>query len=419
MKYCVLSMCFVCAANLGAQRTWLVDSRGGVGSDFPDLAPAVAAASAGDTILVVHTWNSPPVFYHGAVIDKPLRVIGVSELGMSSSPAPVGILDKIEVRNIPANSEVLLAYLNLDGRIDPNHPYLTLPNGLSVQNCSGRVHLESISYRLVNFYGNGELRFENCADLSMHWCDFRQPGPSILFRNSNVAISESSLDPFYPSGICPEPICTDHTSPTIQIDNSTVRFSDSIVTGAADCGSMYNGPQNARFAVEILSGTLLMGPTSQFYGGLNLGVPVMAVGTAGTAVVDPRSINTGFWGSTVVQNQRIDSVYMERVIRNQGFGIVVAGPPNGFMLLAIGLPMAQAVALPFGDLLLDPNAMAVMGLGGLDQNGYVMQHYSVPAIAPMDRLFAFQAATLSVNGAIGLTRPSVFSISWEGGHSWP
>ena len=169
----------------------------------------------------------------------------------------------------------------------------------------------------------------------------------------------------------------------------------------------------------LVSGTLLVGPTTQLYGGLNIGVPVTAVGNGGTAVVDPRSYHTGIMSGTVVQNQRIDSVYMERVIRNQGFGIVVAGPPNGFMLLAMGLPMPQAVALPFGDLLLDPNAMAVMGLGALDQNGFVRQQYSVPAIAPMDRLFVFQAGTLSVNGAIGLTHPSAFSISWEGGHSWP
>jgi hypothetical protein len=61
----------------------------------------------------------------------------------------------------------------------------------------------------------------------------------------------------------------------------------------------------------------------------------------------------------------------------------------------------------------------VLGLGPLDHRGSVQQPWRVPATAPMDMLFALQAATLSPGGALGITYPSLFSVSWEGGRTWP
>ena len=37
---------------LPAQRTWIVDKKGGPGVDFTDIPPAIAAATAGDRIEV-------------------------------------------------------------------------------------------------------------------------------------------------------------------------------------------------------------------------------------------------------------------------------------------------------------------------------------------------------------------------------
>jgi drug/metabolite transporter (DMT)-like permease len=74
-------------------------------------------------------------------------------------------------------------------------------------------------------------------------------------------------------------------------------------------------------------------------------------------------------------------------------------PPGGTGRLFGGRPDPagqadgiQTVALPFGDLLLDPTAVGVFGLSGLDGSGCVLLHYQVPPLAPMDIPFAFQAA---------------------------
>jgi len=40
-------------AALGSASTYVVDSSGGVGSDFTDIPPAIAAAQPGDVLLVL------------------------------------------------------------------------------------------------------------------------------------------------------------------------------------------------------------------------------------------------------------------------------------------------------------------------------------------------------------------------------
>jgi hypothetical protein len=47
-----VALAFLLTSVAAAQRTWVVDSMGGIGSHFTDLPPAIAAAARGDTILV-------------------------------------------------------------------------------------------------------------------------------------------------------------------------------------------------------------------------------------------------------------------------------------------------------------------------------------------------------------------------------
>src|SRR5690606_6687482 len=71
---------------LPAQRSWIVDPRGG--GDFPDLAPAVAASSPGDTLILRY---GP---FNGTVIDKGIRIV----TDMWGSP---GVRGRVTVRAIP------------------------------------------------------------------------------------------------------------------------------------------------------------------------------------------------------------------------------------------------------------------------------------------------------------------------------
>ncbi|GAB4139901.1 MAG: hypothetical protein Fur0037_06270 [Planctomycetota bacterium] len=426
MKIAMLFLSLLFAAPALAQRTWVVDMRGGTGVDFLDLPPAVAAAAPGDTILLIDGLTTPPNYvYHATVIDKPLRILGVSEWGAPAQPLGPTVRGRFEIRNIAQGSEVLLANLNLTQEIWTIPPGVIPPHGLVGLNCAGRVHLQYVGYNGGYPY-NGEFRFENCSDVWMDWCWIVQPGPSIVFRNSNVSIYESQFVPYPYVGfiVCPFPTlpCTDWTSSTIVVDNSTVRFVDSIVHGADEMQSNSHGTQVARLAVEILSGTVTVGPSTRLYGGIvnsSPSYPLQAIGSsaAGTAILDWRSYTTGVYQTTVI-HRATDAVLTQKLEQNQPFELMVTGTPTGFALVVMGFPMAQPISLSMGELLLDPSAWTVMALTTIGNNGFSPSlPFAVPAGAPMDMIFGFQAATLGAS--LGLTTPTLVSIVWEGGRTWP
>ena len=77
------------ALPLCAQQTWKVQCNGGPGVHFIDLPQAVAAASAGDTILVYHNTACPPNnTYTAPVIDKALRIVGFDTGAIPGSSSP-------------------------------------------------------------------------------------------------------------------------------------------------------------------------------------------------------------------------------------------------------------------------------------------------------------------------------------------
>jgi len=88
-----LAFASILLGSLPAQRTWIVDPRGG--GDFLDLAPAVAAASAGDTLIL----RAAPI--RGTVVNKGLRI--VSDLATGS-----GVRGLLTIRDIPLSQSVIL-----------------------------------------------------------------------------------------------------------------------------------------------------------------------------------------------------------------------------------------------------------------------------------------------------------------------
>ncbi len=70
MKRLILSCMGALLAAPAAATTWIVDDDGGAGVNFTDIPPAIAAASAGDVILVLAG------SYSGFVLNKPLAIVG-------------------------------------------------------------------------------------------------------------------------------------------------------------------------------------------------------------------------------------------------------------------------------------------------------------------------------------------------------
>lgn len=401
---------------LAAQSTWIVDCAGRPGTHFTDIPPAVAAAQPGDTIILLahSSCTSTNYPYHPTVIDKPLRLIGATEFGSPQVGGMANVFGRIEVRNIPAGQEVLLCNLSVAPRqasAPPNYPY---PSGIVLQNCAGKVHIEHVDYSPV-FFANGLLSIEDCADVSVHWSTWYKPGDSIIIRRSNVAFTDCTLWPVYPYvpyGWGDPLFWMTTTADTLYLEAGTLRLTDCVVNASASYGFSPD-----RQKAYVASGTLLVGSNTWLPG--DYWAP--SVVNHGTTVVDPRG-GVGFFhlqSTGIVRHEPIGSVNMEPVIRNQPFRATITGPPNGFALLAIGTSLHQPVPFPFGNLMVDPLDLMVAGCVSLDAQGFREFQFYAWSGAPMDHIYAFQAATLSPSGVLDLTWPAVFSVRWEGGHTWP
>ncbi len=80
----LLGMSALLAAPASAT-TWIVDDDGGAGVNFTDIPPAIAAASAGDVILVLGG------AYSGFVLNKPLVIVGSPGVFVQGDADVVGV----------------------------------------------------------------------------------------------------------------------------------------------------------------------------------------------------------------------------------------------------------------------------------------------------------------------------------------
>lgn len=122
----VLGTVLLAGASIG-QQTWVVDVLGS--GDFTNLPPAVAAAAAGDTILVISRLGLPVDW--NLTLAKGLTIVGV---GGDQAQATGHLV----IANLPANERVVLRSLQLNVLgYDVTR--------LTVQDCAGMVVLDSVT----------------------------------------------------------------------------------------------------------------------------------------------------------------------------------------------------------------------------------------------------------------------------------
>jgi hypothetical protein len=129
--------------------------------------------------------------------------------------------------------------------------------------------------------------------------------------------------------------------------------------------------------------------------------------------IDPRGtvVNPG----APLIPETMHSTFHSWVVANETFGVTVAGPANGFALLAFGdwLPNTQS---PLGSLAMDPNAILPVALVALPApNGYFQWTLTCPLTAPVAHAYALQALTIAPNGALGVSVPSPLTVAWPRG----
>lgn len=144
----VVRMGFLWAAGLAAARTarglpagevWIVDDDGGASVDFVDLPPAVAAAAAGDVILV------RPGAYSAFDLAVGVRIVGTQGVSVASG----SVVHELD----PAENAVIAGLALAD---------------LDVQQCAGTVLVDSVVFGPTAF--PSLLRADTCDDVRLHAC---------------------------------------------------------------------------------------------------------------------------------------------------------------------------------------------------------------------------------------------------------
>lgn len=385
-----------------AQQTWVVDCLGGPGVDFLDFPAAVAAASPNDTILVHRTCPSPLGDYTPAVIDKPLRVVGIDGF---SGPGGVGAGGAVfggalRVTGIGVGSECVLSNLFFVST--------AADGGLDVDACDGRVLLEDCFVSVSVVPPQFDLRIEGCQDVVLHGCNvFLEDGP-LRVTDSNVLLQGTGIQPV--GSISPFAI-----GPGVALEQSRMVMVDSYVEGFPELVIPTINP-----GITLLDSELHVGPWSFLFGGMRQFAgrsPAYAqIGTAPSAVfVDPRAVVTSTFALTPPPTSVEMAVTVQGVtVAAQPFGVAVLGPTgSGLAVLAFG-EYGPAVPTPFGELRLKPCAVDAIALGVLDAvTGEVEWAFDMPSGVPSGLALACQGLVLDANGDMSFAIPAPFAIAWE------
>jgi len=121
-----------------------------------------------------------------------------------------------------------------------------------------------------------------------------------------------------------------------------------------------------------------------------------------------------------MQPAAVHAVTHDFVVAGETYRVAVAGPANGFALLAVGSALFPRLPTSLGTLAIDPSSLQIIGAAAIPATvGYYVGNPAwnlpCPTNVPYGHVFAFQAAVLDPTGAITLTAPSPFTVGWQHG----
>ncbi len=379
-----------------AQRTWIVDQYNGPGTNFTDLPPAVAAAGAGDQILIRSGSYTAPV------ITKGLTLIPEK---WSMSLAFVGTLT---VRDLPANERCLVKSMTAQ-------PLTTVD--ILCQDNDGPVHFEYTSLGS----GNDNLwSIIRCKQVTMTLCFVSD----VLIDQSNVVLSSCSLHARRSTQtLGPKPWAMSATNSKVTLASTTVSgsagsfdpFNCTVISQPGPGLSLQNSDVLATFSSFVLGGSL----GSAFCG--QLAATPSVFGT-GTFTYDPTVPTPVFYGPVQGNVQLIQRSVPDLLATFNWPGgaldLRVWGPANApaAFLGSLALPGVPSFACPafctgaqgWPGLWIDPCAFFIAGIGSTGPN----RAYSLRIPIPNPNTFpivplAFQAVVLNQSGGIDLSTGGV------------
>jgi len=374
-------LAFACTfVSVQAQQTWIVNPSGG---HFTSLGPAIAGASAGDTLLL-----TSGAYYSGAYyLDKALHIIG----------DPV---QRPKIRYL-AHTSAAVGTLASFRHLDVEVIEVWLPSLLEDVNCTVGTLFATTSLIDCEFGGDNQVMGDALriagGDVAMHGCTIRgngvyhtqtlwcvvMAGQTLVVDSARVAISDSTIrgtDSVYVSCATGPSVWSMASPGVLALNNASVRITRSTVSGGVGAWGVLT---NA-FTHYPNSGSswLVRDPSVGVTPASNVGVVASYPGTDASSALP---------GNTILCR-------------------ALSGPGLPAVLVA-GLGLHAPVQTPYGEAWLDPAAYVILRIGFTDAMGVLAASIVLPASAPSSLPITVQSlAVPGVSGNLVAGAPVVVQV---------
>lgn len=315
---------FVLAAPLLGQHTWVVDVEGN--GDFPDLPPAVAAAAAGDTILVNY-WSGLAVHWDFTLTK------GLTIIGQGSDRARV--MGHLVVADLPADQRVVLRSLQFD-------PVVGYPARATVQDCAGAVVLDDLVLDGVSglLFGDPALLVQGSHRVHIGRCQLTGSA-GLVASAASVACTGSMI---FGASVISGPGAA---APAVVATGSRLWFADALLSGGSNWnGGGFTGP--GRSGLDLVASSVVLAD-GDIVGGAGFAgfAPGVTIDAASSVVRDAASwIGGGISGAGGVTTA--ETGILTGGIPPPTLGtITLDAAPGAFGFLLVSLPGPE-IATPFG-----------------------------------------------------------------------
>jgi len=376
----ILAAALLCAASLSAQRTLIVDAKGGSGV-YTKFAPAVAAARDGDRILI-RAGN-----YYGTTISKALDIR--AHPGVVLSPNLSGF-SRLRVTGIGKGKTLVLDGPTIKGALFGSalHP------GVDVANCQGRVLIRNVrvdvSSALFNSAPPASIQVRNCAAVSVERATLI--GPLVAFT-STVSVASASIQGTDSTGKFGP--YTSFASQGVSASSSRLDLANVVLRGGNGHSAFAVSAMEALGAIN--SHIVIRGDSSRVTAGSKGPKTVAAMygGKTTTLRIDPDVVVVGkvsdFKRTTRVQMgaMRTTDAKLGKMLQ-----VDLLAPKGQFYDFFLSLPGRPVTHGPWGDFWLDWNTLIPISLGFVPPAGVVSLKLTVPNNPNLRYLnLAFQGKT--------------------------
>lgn len=363
------------AAPAFAQRTWVIDAANGAGTDFTDLPPAVAAATAGDLLSVRQGT------YTGFATNKGLRIVSLQPSTLTWNNGGV----QMTVANLPAGETFSMHGFDAPRRF----PFVA-----TLTSNAGRVVLSAL--RSLQTCGCGPLHqnppsfaITDCVQVSLDEC-VNYGGPAVSSVRSNVVLTNCQLG--FPAPGDPQGDC-------LYVEGGEVEVADCVLDGRA--GSDVNA--NPRPAVRMLGGTLRLRGIGSSYvqGGWDIQPlqPAPAIDAIGGALVFdpdvPLNPQAGANIALMTQGTQVSQRHLAAaIVRSAAIGgtfrVDLRANGGASAALFLSLPMAPVALPPLGTLWADPATLVLLASGQAGNSGALISTFPLPPALPIGAAIGVQ-----------------------------